>query len=210
MIKILLLSFLTVMLLDARDNPFVSTDGGFDMPFTSNENKTKEPLKRVTITIPSQARAIQKITVEFKNLDGSIESKSIDLDNAIDWHLPLFISQNYNQTSSVKKTPIKKSSNYKKIGSSKYATFYSDAKILKIKTNDKIIRNFLLTKPHRIVLDFNRDAKLKYKVITNKGNVFNKIRIGNHDKYYRVVVELDGYYRYEMKQISDGYTFVLK
>ena len=117
------------MLLDARDNPFVSTDGGFDMPFTSNENKTKEPLKRVTITIPSQARVIKKVTVEFKNLDGSIESKSIDLDNAVDWHLPLFISQKYTQSSPIKltpkriikkvpiqKVPIKKPLKYKKIG----------------------------------------------------------------------------------------------
>jgi hypothetical protein len=59
---------------------------------------TKEPLKRATIAISSQARVIKKVTVEFKNLDGSIESKSIDLDNAIDWHLPLFISQKYTQS----------------------------------------------------------------------------------------------------------------
>ena len=211
------------MSLQARDNPFFPMSGELELPFTSNKDMTKEPLKRATIAIPSQARVIKKVTVEFKNLDGSIESKSIDLDNAIDWHLPLFISQKYTQSSPIKltpkriikkvpiqKVPIKKPSKYKKIGFIKYVIFYADAKTLKIKTKDEIVRNFLLTNPHRIVLDFNRDTTLQHKTIINEGNVFYKIRIGNHDKYYRAVIELDGYYRYNMKQTSTGYIIKLK
>jgi hypothetical protein len=205
------------MSLQARDNPFFPTDGELEIPFTSNKDRSKEPLRRATIVIPSQARVIKKVIVEFKNLDGSIESKVINLDNSIDWHLPLFISQKYTQSSlkqnskgKEQKLSMQQHSKYKKLGSIKYATFYSNAKILKIKTKDKIIRNFLLTKPHRIILDFDRDTSLKYKSINIKNNIFRKIRIGNHDKYYRVVVELDGFYKYKMKQISDGYIVELE
>jgi hypothetical protein len=211
--KTLLLYLLIFTSVQARDNPFFPTDGELAIPFTSNKDRSKEPLQRATIEIPSQARIIQKVTIEFKNLDGSIESKSIDLDNAIDWHLPLFISQKYIQRSPLRqdsKGKKQKYSKYKKLGFIKYATFYSNNKTLKIKTKDKIIRNFLLTNPHRIILDFDRDTTLKYKTIKIKDNIFCKIRIGNHDKYYRVVVELDGYYRYNMKQIPDGYTIKLK
>jgi len=218
LIKGLLLSMCIFMSLQARDNPFFPMSGELELPFTSNKDRTKEPLKQATMAIPSQARVIKKVTVEFKNLDGSMESKSIDLDNAVDWHLPLFISQKYTQSSPIKltpkqivqKVPIKKILKYKKIGSIKYVIFYSDAKILNIKTKDEIVRNFLLTNPHRIVLDFNRDTTLKRKTIINEGSVFYKIRIGNHDKYYRAVIELDGYYRYNMKQTSNGYIIKLK
>ena len=37
-----------------------------------------------------------------------------------------------------------------------------------------------------------------------KNSVFTKIRVGNHDGYYRVVVELDGYYRYKLAKQADG------
>ena len=92
----------------------------------------------------------------------------------------------------------------------KYATFYTSKKRLKLVTKDKAIRDFLLVQPHRIVIDFDRDVSLKAFTKINKNNIFSKIRVGNHDGYYRVVLELDGYYRYKMKKISDGYIFQLR
>jgi len=193
----------------ARENPFMPTDGEIDIPLTSNKDNSKPALQKATISLPKYARILQKVTIEYKNLDGSVESKSIELDNSVDWHLPIFISQNY-ATTSEKQIAKKVNSKWKKIATMKYATFYTSKKRLKLVTKDKAIRDFLLVQPHRIVIDFDRDVSLKAFTKINKNNIFSKIRVGNHDGYYRVVLELDGYYRYKMKKISDGYIFQLR
>ncbi|MEA3330531.1 MAG: AMIN domain-containing protein [Campylobacterota bacterium] len=209
LVRVLLLMFLLFTISDARENPFFPAQGEKDTPYTSNEDRSLSPLKRATISLPDYARVIQKVTVEYKSLDGSVQSKSIDLENSIDWHLPIFISQSY--TNEVPQTKIvAKKRSFKKIASFKYGLFYSSDKTLKITTKDKIIRDFLLVNPHRIVVDFKRDTSLKTYIKENKNGIFTKIRVGNHSGYYRVVVELDGHYRYKKKKTSDGYIFVLQ
>lgn len=206
--KLLLIILLALSTLDARENPFFPSKGEKDIPYTSNQNPSLPKLKRATISLPTQARVIKKVTIEYITLDGSKRSKSIELDNSVDWHLPIFISQSYQEQ--IKEKKVKKKQNFKKIASIKYANFYSSKKTLKIITEDKIIRNFLLVQPHRIVMDFQRDTSLETYVKENKNGIFSKIRIGNHDGYYRAVIELDGYYRYKMKKTTDGYTFKLR
>lgn len=217
--KFLLFAFVSVIFLNARENPFFPPEGEKDIPLTSNEQKVIPALKRATIELPSHARVLESVTISFKNLDGSIESKSIKLENSVDWHLPLFISQSYEADSSptavaVKETPKKmsvekKKIEYKEIASIKFAKFYSSQKYLKILTDDMLLRNFLLVQPHRIVLDFKRDSSMKSYIKKIPQNTFTKIRIGNHDGYYRVVIELDGYYRYHIKDIEGGYILKL-
>ncbi len=107
MIRTLFISVLLLATLNARENPFFPLVGEKDIPLTSNEDRNKEPLKRAAITLPAQARILQKVTVEFKNLDGSLESKSIELDNYVDWHLPIFISQSYGDTQTEPQTTVK-------------------------------------------------------------------------------------------------------
>lgn len=211
MIRVLFISFFLLITLEARENPFFPSKGQKDIPYTSNQVKLAEPLNRSSITLPSSARIIKKVTIEYENLDASIEKKSIELDNSIDWHLPIFISQSYSQAEKKTDSPIKKKKvKYKKIASVKYATFFALNKTLKIVTNDKIIRNFLLVKPHRIVIDFKKDTSLKSYIKENKDSIFCKVRVGNHSGYYRAVVELDGQYKYNMKKVSDGYIFNLR
>lgn len=211
MIKVIFLLFLLFIIIDARENPFFPSKGEKDIPYTSNQVKLAEPLNRSSITLPSSARIIKKVTIEYENLDASIEKKSIELNNSIDWHLPIFISQSYSQAEKKTDSPTKKKKvKYKKIASVKYATFFALNKTLKIVTKDKIIRNFLLVKPHRIVIDFKRDTSLKSYIKENKDGIFCKVRVGNHSGYYRAVVELDGQYKYNMKKVSDGYIFNLR
>jgi len=214
MIKISFIILMLLLSLNARENPFFAVKGEKDITISSNKNNDKVPLKRATITLPSEARILKKVTVEYKNLDGSINKKSIELDNSVDWHLPIFISQNYNESkpyNSIKQQKIKnKKQNYQKIAAIKYAKFYCLDKNLKILTKDKMIRVFQLVNPSRIVIDFKRDSTMKsYSSITKK-QVFKKIRIGNHNGYYRVVIELDGLYKYEKTKIVDGYLFNLR
>lgn len=218
LIRVLLISSLIFLSIEARENPFFPSDGERDILITSNKESDIQPLKRAAITLPSQARVLQKVTIEFKNLDGSIESKSIELSNAVDWHIPIFITQSYTQqespakieaVSNTQKSVTKKES-YQKIASIKHLSLYSSQKSLKLLTKDEALRNFLLVNPHRLVVDFKRDSSMKSYVKKIPNSIFKEVRIGNHDGYYRVVVELDGLYRYDFKKISEGYLIELR
>ena len=221
MIKVLFTVLLLLTSLNARENPFFPSTGEKDIPLTSNIDSDLSPLKRATLTLPSTARAIEGVTVNYRSLDGSRHTKTIELDNSIDWHLPIFVSQSYtNEEQKVSapknimaksKIAPKKESSYKKIAGIKLISFYAKDKKLKVITQDKIIRNFLLVKPHRIVCDFKRDTNIKsYVKDMQKNSLFSKIRVGNHSGYYRVVIELDGHYRYTTKDTKDGYIFEIK
>jgi len=100
MIKVFVLVFLMILSLHARENPFFPAAGEADIPFTSNAAMHLEPLKRAALSLPSTARTIESITVKYKNLDGSLSTKTEKLGNRVDWHLPLFISQNINASQS--------------------------------------------------------------------------------------------------------------
>ena len=208
MIRALCVTLFLLANLDARENPFFPASGEKDMPYTTNQTQKIEPLKRSSITLPSSARIIKKVTIEYENLDATVETRSIELKNRVDWHLPIFISQSFREAQKEDKKQVvqkKEMQEFKEIASIKYAKFFENLKSLKIVTDDKIIRDFLLVKPHRIVLDFKRDASIKSYSKENKNSRFSKIRVGNHAGYYRTVIELDGLYRYKIKKISNGY-----
>ncbi len=224
MIKVFYITALLIYALDARENPFFPSAGEKELSITSNEETKKEPLKKAALSLPTHARVIQKVTVEFKNLDGTIESKSIELDNSIDWHLPILISQSYTQNKKNAKNteeaeeeiatpnqePKNHSSTFKTIASIKDVTLLAMGKNLKVVTSDEMIRNFLISDPHRIVMDFKKEIDIKNYTKKDPQIIFKEVRIGSHDGYYRVVVELDGHYRYDFKKVSDGYEIELK
>jgi hypothetical protein len=218
LIKILFISSLLFVLLNARENPFFPFEGEEDNFLITNENRTNLPLQRATITLPEQARILQKVTLEFKNDDGTVTSKSIELNNSVDWHLPIFISQSYIEPQKnilLKATPSKERANekkeaYKNILSIKYLSLFSLDTNLKLVTSDKIIKDFLLENPYRIVIDFKRDTDLKSYLKKNPKNVFKEIRVGSHKGYYRVVIEIEKYKSYKLEKTSEGYLIKLK
>jgi len=205
MIRVFLSLLLILISLNARENPFFPSSGEADITYTSNQETKVEPLKRATITLPSSARIIESVTVKYKNLDGSLEQKSIVLGNSVDWHLPLFISQNYGGINSEPKTIERVK--YKKVAGLKFISLYESKNRLKIVTKDKMIRNFLLTKPHRIVCDFKRDINIRSYEKNIKNSIVTRVKLGNHKGYYRIVIELDGYYRYKVQKDTKGYLF---
>ena len=215
MIRAFLVISIFFLSLQARENPFFPVNSAQDIPFTSNQVNMLPMLKRATLTLPSTARTIESVTVAYKNLDGSIAKKKIIIRNSIDWHLPIFISQNYNASMNethigLRKQKSVKKINYKKIAKLQFISFYADRKRLKIITKDKMLRNFLLVKPHRIVCDFKRDIDMKsYVKRAYKNSLFTEIKIGTHKGYYRAVIELDGYYTYKLDKISNGYLITL-
>lgn len=208
MIKSSLIVFFFIFSLSARENPFFPAQGEKDLPFTSNENRNIKDLGRVSLSLPSTARILKKITVEYENLDASIDTRSIELENAVDWHLPIFVSQSFTD---LKATLInKKQQSFKEVAKIKYASFHIDKKILKIFTQDKLMRNFLLAQPHRIVMDFACESSMRSYFKDIKNSVYTKVRIGNHKDYYRVVIELDGYYRYKLQKMDKGYVIKIQ
>lgn len=222
MLKFLSL-FVLLLSLEARENPFFPHEGERDLPLSTNAQLDKPPLKEAKLTFPSQARILQKITVEFQNLDGSIETKSIDLDNAIDWHLPLLLSQKQKemQTASTEQKSLSskesedlksvhKKGASKKVVSHPFLKLTASEKTLQLETKNEMLRHFLLSKPHRIVVDFKSDKEVAD--FTKKGfdKVFQEVRVGNHKGYYRIVFELDGPYKYSLKKNTSGYLLVLQ
>ena len=87
-----------------------------------------------------------------------------------------------------------------------YGKIYIDDKSLKIWTKDTLKKRFLLLKPYRMVFDFARDSDMGTKYIRNLNGAFKNIVLGSHQKYYRIVIELDSSYRYKNDTISNGYT----
>ncbi len=203
-LRLVLFALLTCLVLSARDNPFFPTQSIDSMPITSNQIKKYPPLKRVAVSLPKHARVLEEITVSYKNLDGSIEKKSIQLNRSIDWHIPLFISQSYTSTGKIEN---KTSSSKKKTRAIdfKFINFTINKKEITIYTKDKLIHNFLLVAPHRIVLDFRREANFLSYTKPLSIIPFKELRIGNHDGYYRVVIRLDGPYRYKTDVLDSSY-----
>ncbi len=204
MIKLCMLLF--SLTLFARENPFFPINSALDIPLTTEQMQKPPMLKRATLTLPSSAREIESVVIRYKNMDGSIAEKSVTLQNSVDWHLPIFISQNYNLD-----TTAQKEVKYIKFAALPFISFYTKGKEMQIDTKDRLLRSFLLVKPHRIVCDFKRDINLRSFVKKAKhANVFKQINVGTHSGYYRVVIELDGFYKYSIKKIDKGYLVLVK
>jgi len=189
-IFILFISFISLL---ARDNPFFPTDPNKVQVTTSNRIEALPPYTTQTIVLPNSARAVKAIIIQFQNLDGSIANKTLEVNSKIDWHMPLVISQ---KTIAIKQKRAKKIS---KTISAKFIKFVPNKKTLRVITKDKMLRNFMLASPHRIVMDFSRDTSFRPKDFTVNKPPYKKIRMGNHDNYYRVVIELDGQYEYKLQ-----------
>lgn len=210
MIKILMMSLVIMISLSARENPFFPSKNETDIPITTNKVSATQVLERATLTLPSTARTIESVTVTYKNIDGSITSKKEELGYRIDWHLPIFISQNIGDNTVVPRKKRAPKEKFVKLASLSFISLYESKNRIKIITKDKMIRNFLLTQPHRIVCDFKRDIDIRSYVKIPKGqHRVKKIRVGNHKGYYRVVIELDGHYRYTKTDAKEGYYFNL-
>jgi len=205
--KVVMFLLLTLSL-DARENPFQSLVGENEVvkeaPISTNVADIVEPFKKTVVTLPSSSRVLRSIDFVYQNLDGSIAKKSVLVEKGIDWHQPIEVT--HKQKSVEKKS--EKVEEKKLLAAFGFIRFEKQGNDLRIITDDEMQRNFLLINPHRIVVDFKRDASFATKHFDIKGSEpFENIHIGNHDGYYRVVIELDGQYRYKLKYDVDALRF---
>jgi len=210
---LLLFIVLSAVNLEARENPFFPIKGESDLNITSNEIETFQKLHVQKIKLPDSARVLKKVTLTYQNIDGSLSEKSLKLNNEIDWHTPVLVTQTPLPSkksakkaykSSVKHKTITKIKRFRQVFRFDFISFMQKTNNLKIVVKDKLLRNFMVVNPQRLVLDFKRDALFLTKEKVLKGKFFTKIRLGNHDGYYRVVLELDGKYRYKLIKKSYG------
>lgn len=223
--KVFIFFFLIFITIQARENPFFPSPSEEDIPISSNQIKSFEPLKRASINLPDSARVLQEVAFKYQNLDGSIDTKIMKLDQSIDWHTPLFVSQNIkDEKISISDQKIEIEEDKKSITESKSEKkstisfdqkgliadftfikfFLIDKSNIKIAVPDKMIRNFTMANPHRIVIDFKKEAGFLTMKKDLNVEIFKSIILGNHDNYYRVVITLDGQYKTKIVQNEDG------
>lgn len=189
--KSILFFGLIIGILYSRDNPFdpIVVPKDSVRPYYGETSV----FDKAEIILPSSARLIKKVEVTYQNIDGSIEKQGIDVSGRIDWRMPLAISQ------------VLKKENVNKITKTQDIAIENNK--LSLKYEGELLRDFIMKEPDRIVLDFSKN--LKYykvnKVILNKP-YFKAIKYGLHDDFLRIVIELDGSYIYNIKQIQNGIT----
>lgn len=202
--KISFVLIATATLLTARTNPFFMPSGVQELGITSNSIKTYPPLKSASITLPSSARILKQVSVKFINIDGSVGTKTIHLSNKIDWRVPIFISQAF--VTSAKESSVKQINKpADTVQFHKFLTLKIFSQSVDFATKDKNLRFFMMISPYRAVLDFKRESSFLsfYKRLNN--TIFKSVAIGNHNGYYRVVLELDGDYGCQVSKTKQGY-----
>lgn len=234
--KIILIASCALALV-ARENPFVPNDINVTTMDSTNINQNAPKLDKVVAKFPSDARELVSATFSYKSIDGSIKQKSIDINASFDWHDDIIISSQSPVTNeatpaldvsvtttdektkqaAAKQTAPKPLSMPPKIEPPlKSVSFMDlikfdifDSKI-EIINKDQLIRDFIINKPDKIVIDFKKNSQFNTKTIQVGKGPLKKAIIGAHKNYYRVVLFLDGNYHYDIRQSGNGYTITLK
>lgn len=200
-LKTFLLFLMISSLVSGRDNPFEP----FLLPKESSHNSNQEAkdyFEAFDFKLPTTARVLKDITVTYQNIDGSIETKTLHIDQSIDWHYPLRLTQ--------QNALVSEETQYY---SALPFEFIIKKNKLYIHSSYKMQRNFVLPKPYRIVIDVDKPLKnssnLRNIIEINK-KYFTKISIGTHERFYRVVITLDGQYQYDFTAGDGNYIVSLR
>ena len=114
----------------------------------------------------------------------------------------------------VKIEPISKpvqetKSSEKKVKFLGFISFLAHEKELNIITKAKNLKHFAYEK-NKIVLDFAKPPRsFKTRNLKLENETFKNVIIGWHDKYFRVVLELDKMHKYKLESAENGYVLKL-
>lgn len=206
--KILFLSAILSCTLLGRENPFFSLSEGGNMPLSSNKVMPKSPLTSITYNFPDQARVLKEATFTFQNVDGSLETRKIQIDQSIDWHNPLILSQNKGQKGATAVTPH--GPDEPVIAHSGFIQFQPSANRIALITKDPVLRSFSLSDPNSIIVDFTHTTLFTpYEKILN-ASPFVKVKVTNHGKFARATVTLDGRYTCSVSKTAQGAMVICK
>ncbi|GHV07237.1 AMIN domain-containing protein [Campylobacterota bacterium] len=184
----------------ARDNPFfplseptIRTDSGAIAP---------PQLEDELLTLPPSARILKSVSLTHQSVDGSIGIVERKVEKQIDWHSPVRVDQ-----PNAAKLPRQMGVFIPVEGLEEFSSvrFFVAAEVLKLQTQDEMIRHFFLPRPSRVVMDFN--SSIPFNPISNKleGQFFTSILLDFHENFYRVTVTLDSFYPYTIEAVQDGF-----
>ncbi|GMB96237.1 AMIN domain-containing protein [Helicobacter sp. NHP22-001] len=180
---------LLLMALVARENPF---EPSRNVGQTALGDEVPDYFRYVNVNLPSTARILTKVTLTYKTLDASTHTESVDVNQRIDWHYPIKVTQ--------QAAILGKQGKIFRVGA---FDFWIHENKLYLHTAHKIQRSFVLINPYRIVLDTDRDEQdFRQKVQVDEKYV-NNIAIETHDNFYRFSIVLDGQYQYKIEQKND-------
>ena len=90
-----------------------------------------------------------------------------------------------------------------------FVSFLAHEKELNIITKAKNLKHFAYEK-NKIVLDFAKPPRsFKTRNLKLENETFKNVIIGWHDKYFRVVLELDKVHKYKLEAAENGYVLKL-
>lgn len=189
----LFLSLLLLSPLFGRENPFFASDESKKQKVTSNISEARPKMGTINYTFPDQARVLKEVTFTIQNLDGSIEDRKLQIDQSIDWHRTLTLSQG----ASTGRSSAINSSSAANFG---FIQFYSKGKTLTIKTADPLVRHFALSTPNSIVVDFKHEKSFNSDQKSLNAAPYLNVSVGNHGKFARATITLDGHYAYTLNK----------
>ena len=109
----------------------------------------------------------------------------------------------------VSKPVVEEKSSGKEVKFLGFVSFLAHEKELNIITKAKNLKHFAYEK-NKIVLDFAKPPRsFKTKSLKLENETFKNVIIGWHDKYFRVVLELDKMHKYKLETVENGYVFKL-
>lgn len=105
--------------------------------------------------------------------------------------------------------PVDSVKNKKDVKFLGFISFLANDKELKIATKAKNLKHFAYEK-NKIVLDFAKPPRsFKTRNLKLENDTFKNVIIGWHDKYFRVVLELDKMHKYKLEAAENGYLLKL-
>lgn len=194
--------FLLISFLSGRNDPFELKMAPKTSP-QSVRGEIAKPLENIELILPTTARILKEVKFVYQKLDGSITTETIQVDSDIDWHYPISISQVQDKEEFILRKPMNyKISDFEITIVGKTIHFNSPYKLKQV---------FVLPKPFRIVLDFNRAQKdIASQTLKFERRFFASVEIGTHQDFYRISLELDGQYGHDLEQDENGYMIILK
>lgn len=189
----LYLSLLLLYPLFARENPFFPSEESKKSKVTSNISDARPQMGTINYTFSDQARVLKEVTFTIQNLDGSIEEKKLQIDQGIDWHKVLILSQG----GSSSRAAATNSSSAANFG---FLQLSSRGKTLTIKSSDPMVRHFALSSPNSIVIDFKHEATFSSAQKVLNAAPYMNVSLGNHGKFARATITLDGHYAYTLSK----------
>jgi len=165
--KTLLLSSLLITTLFARENPFFSLSEGIALPVSSEKNTNKPPLTSMTYNFPNNSRLLKEVSFTFQNVDGSFETRKLEIDQSIDWRAPLVLSQSNIRSSP--STTKEKSSNV----NNELIQFIASGNKTSLIAKEPMIRQFTLTDPDSVVVDFKHSGAFESYIALDGHHICN-------------------------------------